>query len=962
MINFKKLLAGTLSAAMVLGTMAIPAFADETNTIDYKQFIQNVISGNGTYDGNGVTVKWSAESGCFDTRENHTCTVGNATATAQTPTKVNSKLAQFFAFDEVGIVDVNITNVKFVYEKSSFTICANSGWAGTYTEEQAPSAQFYLLNSGNVTVKNCTFDNVVLTTRDDNVTDKENRKVEVSGSTFKNIPVSYGIKDVQAVNVEITNNEFIDTKSGVMLSGVSGKNVKNINVSKNTFSCNGSAQEGNVFQIAANCTLDENSNLSITDNTSTTDTPVFRLENKNIANMNYSNNTIPETAPATSGESQFGATFGNGGNLAIQDWSGKDANVKVGEDTYKTLVDALKDVYKSSPTGTTTIECKANADVGAMTHGHVADDIIINGNGAYVSSGERDLEVDQYKYSRETGEQAADGEYLTKDVNVVVNNLNGIAAWGTRNTDKIVNLEFNDCQRMSRIYINGTKGTNNIVLNNCSFDGTDDENARPVGKSEKTSVYSNAPGTITVKNCKFNNIPLGINCNNKSNGAQTIKIDNCTFTDCGTTANSSEWNGFAAPIRVVTSGEGATTDVTVENADISYTGTNANVGNGDILLGAKDNSNPNVILNIKGTAAEIQTQYHDKDTVTTRIEETESRTLKMTSAPAKVKAVFEESTDEVENGKAYDLYIEADGEIINRLTSAHFTFALETKSGAIEYAVKGADNVNVTGDVNNVNRYLFNFDGTKADATDRRIKLGQIVFTGVGTFDFKITTDDNAENVVNATELVDNIVKSYVAAASADDTLGLGNGITDGEIKQETANLTVNVSFPNAVVNQAAAYQDMKVTVSGNGANEVVKLGEGVDGVTFANDTYTVEFTDKLVKGNTYTVTVEGAGYRTARYTVSMTGAKTLNFWNNVKTAPMVIEKDSTGTGVNTNFLAGDIVKDGQINIYDLSAVVSYFGTDNLVENHKEYAKYDLNRDGVIDSKDVAYVLVSWGK
>ena len=59
-------------------------------------------------------------------------------------------------------------------------------------------------------------------------------------------------------------------------------------------------------------------------------------------------------------------------------------------------------------------------------------------------------------------------------------------------------------------------------------------------------------------------------------------------------------------------------------------------------------------------------------------------------------------------------------------------------------------------------------------------------------------------------------------------------------LTQETANLTVNVSFPNAVVNQAVVYQDMKVTVSGNGANEVVKLGEGVDGVTFANDTYTL--------------------------------------------------------------------------------------------------------------------------
>ena len=93
-----------------------------------------------------------------------------------------------------------------------------------------------------------------------------------------------------------------------------------------------------------------------------------------------------------------------------------------------------------------------------------------------------------------------------------------------------------------------------------------------------------------------------------------------------------------------------------------------------------------------------------------------------------------------------------------------------------------------------------------------------------------------------------------------------------------------------------------------------------------------------------------------------MTGAKTLNFWNNVKDEPTVIERGSTGTGVNTNFLAGDIVKDGQINIYDLSAVVSYFGTDNLVSEHPTYAKYDLNRDGVIDSKDVAYVLVSWGK
>ena len=56
--------------------------------------------------------------------------------------------------------------------------------------------------------------------------------------------------------------------------------------------------------------------------------------------------------------------------------------------------------------------------------------------------------------------------------------------------------------------------------------------------------------------------------------------------------------------------------------------------------------------------------------------------------------------------------------------------------------------------------------------------------------------------------------------------------------------------------------------------------------------------------------------------------------------------------------MAGDIVKDSKINTYDLSAVVSYFGETDLVGNNNAYAKYDLNRDGFIDSKDVAMVLV----
>lgn len=325
-----------------------------------------------------------------------------------------------------------------------------------------------------------------------------------------------------------------------------------------------------------------------------------------------------------------------------------------------------------------------------------------------------------------------------------------------------------------------------------------------------------------------------------------------------------------------------------------------------------------------------------------------------------IKVKFEQVTD-----SEYDIVLKAtdNGQKINGLLTADLTFSLEQgTTGLVNYEITPAANMSL---LVNGNRYTFSFDGTNAhSAIGDEIVIGKVKFNGYCTgANFKVdTTSADAVNKLHTTEAVDSIVDEYLTNGDVTNTgkLDAAASIDGINLTHETANLTVNVSFPNAVVNQAAAYQDMKVTVSGNSANEVVKLGEGADGVTFANDTYTVEFTDKLVKGNTYTVTVSGAGYRTARYTVSMTGAKTLNFWNNVKTVPAYVE-ENVGNPTNTNFLAGDIVKDGQVNIYDLSAVVSYFGTDNLVENHKEYAKYDLNRDGVIDSMDVAYVLVSWG-
>lgn len=277
---------------------------------------------------------------------------------------------------------------------------------------------------------------------------------------------------------------------------------------------------------------------------------------------------------------------------------------------YESLAAALTVVYKRPPDDTAVLNCKPGANVGSITHGHVADSITINGNGAYVSGGEYDLEVDTFKFDRTTGVQSDAGELLTKDITVSVDSLNGIAAWGQRNTTHTVNLVFTNCKDMNRVYISGTSGINNITLKDCSFNGTA-ANANPSAKN--TSVYSNAPGKITLDNCDFTNVAIPINLNNKSTGKQEININGCSFADCATTSLAEETNSvqYAAAIRIVAANDAAVSEVKISDTAISYTGETTNVGNGDILLGdgrnGKDSAGK-VQLAVVGTKAEIQQQ------------------------------------------------------------------------------------------------------------------------------------------------------------------------------------------------------------------------------------------------------------------------------------------------------------------------------------------------------------------
>ena len=311
------------------------------------------------------------------------------------------------------------------------------------------------------------------------------------------------------------------------------------------------------------------------------------------------------------------------------DWeseASKDKTVFYNGQYYPLLTDGLKAAYMdTTTTGVKEIHCRPKADVGAMTHGHVADDLIIHGNGAYVSAGERDLEIDMYKYDRKNGNKINESESdLEKNITVIVNDLNGIAAWGYRRTTYKVTLNFNNCEYMQRVYFTGTTGENDINLSNCSFDGDGDSKGSLKG-NKLTSVYSNANGKINIEKCQFNNIDVAVNLNHKVEGTQTINIKDSTFKDCGygtithnekgeETLNS---NSYAAPIRIVAKA-GAVSDLSVDNCEFIYEDVESR--NGDILLGNgqhnADLQQGIVNLAMSETKAEVMAQkagYYNAD-------------------------------------------------------------------------------------------------------------------------------------------------------------------------------------------------------------------------------------------------------------------------------------------------------------------------------------------------------------
>ena len=456
---------------------------------------------------------------------------------------------------------------------------------------------------------------------------QKNIAVNIKGGTFK-----VGGKNAfaQAVQVGMKNgaseNVTVNISGGNVIlnptDGGKGYVYAPYNSTYATATMTGGSVSGNVTALTITNKGEDTADLSVSDGTFTTTADAQLNVEKYVAEgSTYDSETGTVTSDSsTPGVAMVGTTTYNTLEEAISALNSTDYTLKLlDESAWNTatpvyweageqsgyvakLTDALTAAYKANAANIK-IVCRPGADVGTMTHGHVADNITIYGNNAYISGGECELEVDTYKFSRETGAQdTTNGVYLDKDIVINAYELDNLGVWGERHTTHTVNVNLTDCdgkaleKNVQRVYISGTTGKNEITLKNCDF------------ITAATAVYSNADGQISIDTCSFTGSKVPVNFNHKANGEQRLTVSNSTFKNCG---DNGEWNQFAAPVRFVNSGSG-TQSATVDTC--TFAGT---VGsNGDILIGdgRTGQESNNVSLTVTNTTATVQAQkpgYYD---------------------------------------------------------------------------------------------------------------------------------------------------------------------------------------------------------------------------------------------------------------------------------------------------------------------------------------------------------------
>lgn len=304
------------------------------------------------------------------------------------------------------------------------------------------------------------------------------------------------------------------------------------------------------------------------------------------------------------------------------------------------------------------------------------------------------------------------------------------------------------------------------------------------------------------------------------------------------------------------------------------------------------------------------------------------------------------------------LVVPADAKL-HEFTSAQLKFKADNDEIGYEIA-KANDKIVVSDEGNGV--YLFNLKSGETPVADAsEIIIGKVTFEGYSERSVRFGVDGTYENKVVATK-GQNLPDVFTVE---DGRLSIDEIIEDA-FKEPECEVTINVMMNLPVTDNNAAYQDMTLVIAGESLDNAIeyKLGnDGTDGIIAqANNNYRIAAV--LKQNKRYVITVTGAGYRKATHILNTNerDAVTVNFWNNVQKASSEIATEAgiDATKKNASFIAGDIIKDNRLNIYDLSAVVAYFGEKNDRSGAWDKVKYDLNRDGVINAEDVSIVLNAW--
>lgn len=250
----KKLLSVFLAVIMTVALLPVSTVSAAGNTMTFGDFVKAVQDGNGTFNGNGVVVKWEPDE------------------SVDIIHRVQEPNAQYQMFGDIG--NINISNVNFEYVPADIPNHSD-GWSGLnkdWTKEQIRNAEFQFLNSGNVTLTNCTFEKIIVSPYGQQTArpNDANRTVSITGCAFNNVYDAYAVKDIYPATATISGNTFDNCSGAIYFEGNIER--KEIAITGNTF--NNIDQYASflktnyrgVIQFSAACVLSDATKLTISQN------------------------------------------------------------------------------------------------------------------------------------------------------------------------------------------------------------------------------------------------------------------------------------------------------------------------------------------------------------------------------------------------------------------------------------------------------------------------------------------------------------------------------------------------------------------------------------------------------------------------------------------------------------------------------------------------------------------------